>query len=190
MAYRDQQWAIKIYNNLAKPLIYQNVWPDAEFLLLEDNPAYNVFDVSGIDLVIQRSHNVNFMGQRFRTVESSIDKGYDDFTLRHERPGTGYKSESYKLRRAYRNGDNIAKYYAYGHVNKERTGFAKFRILLLKKFMEAWENNELPEPSVKPNSNGSSNFLPWRFKDLPKKCIFWELRTPTTLDHKQGRLGY
>ncbi len=189
MAYRDKQWAIKIYHTLAKPLIYQKLWEDAEFVLLENNPVYNVFDLSGLDVVIKHSDNLVFMAQRFRTVESSIDKGYDDFTLRDERPYTGYKAEAHKLLRAYRNGHNIAKYYAYGHVNSDETGFDKFRLIKIKAFLKKWDNNELPESQTIPNPDHSSDFLAWRFKDIPKECIFWELNTPTTLEHQQRRLG-
>ncbi len=187
MAYRDKQWAIKIYHTLAKPLIYQELWTDAKFVLLENNPAYNVLDISGLDVIINLADNIDFMAQRFRTVESSLEKGYDDFTLRNIRPSTGYKAEGHKLLQAYRNGNNIAKYYAYGHVNAKETGFEKFRILYLRRFLEKWDNGELPEPDIVPNRDGSSDFIAWKFKDLPKKCIFCELKNPTKL--KQTKLG-
>ncbi len=185
MAYRDKKWAIKIYHTLAKPLIYQKIWKDAEFKTTEKNDAYNVFDLSGIDVIIKHSDNLVFMGQRFRTVESSIDKGYDDFTLRNERPYTHYKAEAHKLITAFRNGHNIPKYYAYGHVNADQTGFDKFRILNTIEFLKKWDNDELPTPERVPNIDGSSDFLAWKFKDLPKKCIFWELQTPTKLGGSQ-----
>ncbi len=189
MAYRDKQWSIKIYHTLAKPLIYQHIWEDAEFVLLEDNDAYNIFDLSGIDVAIKHSDNLVFMGQRFRRSKASLKRGFDDFTLRDERPYTGYKAEAHKLIKAYREGQNIPKYYAYGHVNADETGFDKFRVLNTVEFLKKWSNNELPYDDSKDNHDGSSSFLAWKFKKIPRDCIFRELRTPTTLEHKQGRLG-
>ena len=181
MAVRDKKWAIKIYHLLAKSLIYQQIWSDAEFVLLEnkDSKLNNVLDISGLDVIVKFSDNIDFMGQRFRRRERSLDRGYDDFTLRDERPYSGYKAEAHKLLRAYRKGHNIAKYYAYGHVNADETGFDKFRILNTREFLKKWDNNELPEPERESNPDGSSYFLAWKFKNLPPECIFWELQTPT-----------
>jgi len=191
MAVQDKKWAIKIYHLLAKPLIYQQIWSDAKFVLLEDEDSKlnNVLDISGLDVIIKISDNIDFMGQRFRRYDKSLAKSYDDFTLRDERPYSGYKAEAHKLLSAYRQGQNIAKYYAYGHVNDDETGFAKFRILYTREFLKKWDNNELTEPVRMLNLDDSSYFLAWKFKNLPPECIFWELNVPTKLEQKQVRLG-
>jgi len=115
------------------------------------------------------------LGQRFRTFESSLAKGYDDFTLRHYRPRTDYKAEAYKVIDALKTGKLLAAFYGYGHLNKKQTQFVEFRIIKFRDFVENWVCGELEPYQHKENHDESSNFYAWRFKDIPKKMIYWDL---------------
>jgi len=182
---KDAKWVLEIQKTLAIPLIYTQVWPNCEIKCLDDNEddqLKKILDISGADKLIKwKNGTVSFLGQRFRTYESSLAKDYDDFTLRKERPQTDYKAECYKIIDALENGKLLAAYYAYGHVNIKETGFEKFRILHFRRFIEKWVNNEL-EPYQQPyNKDNSSNFYAWAFNKIPQECIFWELKEPITL---------
>ena len=177
-------WAVEKQKELAIPLIYSKVWPDCKVYCLDDDqrdPVKMALDVSGADKMIKQPNgNVFFLGQRFRTHGSSLAKGYDDFTLRKDRPGTNYRAECYKVVEAVKTGSLVAAYYAYGHVNLKQDGFKKFRILHFPKFIEHWQSGRLLPYNNPYNTDNSSDFLAWRFNRIPQDCVFWELKHPIT----------
>ena len=191
---KDAKWVLEIQEKLAIPLIYNQVWPKCEIKCLdddEDDKLKKILDVSGADKLIKwKNGTVSFLGQRFRRYKSSLARGYDDFTLRKERPKTDYKAECYKIIDAIENGKLLAAYYAYGHVNTDETGFEKFRILHFRIFIEKWVNEEL-NPCQQPyNKDHSSNFYAWPFNQIPHECIHWELKDPITLSDTSSPSDY
>jgi hypothetical protein len=188
---RDLDWALNIQDELAIPLIYSKVWPKCEIQCLDDDPydrTKNMLDISGADKIIRYANGlVYFLGQRFRRYESTLQKDFDDFTLRKERK-TGYKAEAYKAREALEKCGLLAAYYAYGHVNKDQTGFEKFRILNFREFLKQWITGKLTRPRIQKNKDGRSDFYYWPFEQIPTNIIFWELentsrREPLTIDY-------
>lgn len=190
--YTDSQWAIEIQDKLAIPQIYSKVWPDSEIQCLDDDPQDKTkltLDISGADKLIKNKNGVvYFLGQRFRTYDSTLAKNFDDFTLRKERV-SGYKSEAYKVKEALENCGLLAAYYAYGHVNTKETGFEKFRIIKFRDFIEKWINDQLKPSGIKQNHDGSSDFYYWGFKKIPNELIYWQLEK-TQLDEVPPKLDY
>jgi len=174
----DVRWALEIQKRIAIPTIYQRVWPDCVFHHPDKQTTEleKALDIAGADKIIQeKTGGMYFLGQRFRTFESSLDKGYDDFTLRHYRPRTNYKAEAYKVIDALKTGKLLAAFYGYGHLNREQTKFEEFRIINFRSFVEAWSSGILEPDQHKENHDGSSSFYAWEFKNIPENMIFWDL---------------
>lgn len=168
--------------------IYKEIWPDCKVIDLENedqNILKNIIDVGGADKLLKYPDGtITFLAQRLRRWESyhkeSIYYGkkeirdFDDFTLREYRPLTHYKAECYKVLKGIGKNRFFASYYAYGHVNKNKTEFERFRIVDFKHFVELWSTDKLPLYKRKWNKDESSYFLAWPFRDLPRKCIYWK----------------
>ena len=103
----DVGWAIRIQNEVAMPQIYEKLWPNLVIHLDDESSELKrTLDIAGADKLIKDPNGgVFFLGQRFRTYESSLAKGYDDFTLRNYRPRTNYKAECFKVIDALKNPD-------------------------------------------------------------------------------------
>ena len=177
----DVNWALEIQNRIAIPEIYSKLWPtckiyhpDKQTTELEKD-----LDIAGADKIIrEKTGGMYFLGQRFRTYGASLAKGFDDFTLRHYRPGTDYRAEAYKVIDALKTGKLLAAFYAYGHLNIKETKFEKFRIIKFRNFVEKWDSGELPPYDKRLNKDGSSDFYAWRFKEIPLELIYWEQKPP------------
>lgn len=178
----DVKWSLKI-QPYAIDQHYSIFWSGCEIIHLDDgltNSLKNILDISGADKGLKWPNGtVSFLAQRFRKWESYFDEEkndlrYDDFTLRYDRPITGYEAECFKAREALKTNKLLAAYYAYGHVNKKQDGFLRFRIIDFIKFLEYWEKDLLPNPFKKDNKDGSSTFLAWPFKEIPSECIIYE----------------
>lgn len=175
----DVNWSLKIQNQIAIPQIYSKIWPECVIHHPDKQRTEleKALDIAGADKLIQEpGGGVFFLSQRFRTYETSLAKGYDDFTLRNYRPRTDYKAECYKVIDALKTGKLLAAFYAYGHLNNKQKSFEKFRIIKFRNFVEKWDSGELPPYQQKMNTDGSSNFYAWRFKDIPYDLIHWELK--------------
>lgn len=174
----DVGWAIRIQNEVAMPQIYEKLWPNLVIHLDDESSELKrTLDIAGADKLIKDPNGgVFFLGQRFRTYESSLAKGYDDFTLRNYRPRTNYKAECFKVIDALKTGKLLAAYYAYGHLHSNQKQFKKFRIIYFRKFVEKWDAGVLNPYQKKDNHDGSSDFYAWRFKDIPLDCIYWSLK--------------
>lgn len=174
-------WAVKRIQPLAEKQIYPFVWPNTEIIPLDDergNHLKLILDVAGADKLIKyRNGNVNFLAQRFRKWNIT----YDDFTLR-KTSMTGYRSEAYRVIEAFKQNQIISAYYAYGHVNKEETGFTKFRILDFKKFVQYLMDNKIKKPKEKDN-NDFTSFYAWKFDWLPRDLFIYDLN-PTGLSQQ------
>lgn len=186
---KQKRWAAKKMQPIAIEQIYSKVWPEVEIIPLDDewnDPLKKILDPAGCDKLLKwTTGEIAFLGQRFRKYESTIAKGYDDFTLRFETK-YGYSTECQKIRNAFNNNRFIATYYAYGHANVKEDDFYKFRILYFKKFLEVWAKGILKPKGPISNGDGSW-FLAWSFNEIPNDCIFWTnveediLPPPTTL---------
>lgn len=175
----DVRWALEIQKRIAIPMIYQKVWPDCIFHHPDKQTTEleKALDIAGADKIIQeKTGGMYFLGQRFRTFESSLARGYDDLTLRHYRPRTDYKAEAYKVIDALKTGKLLAAFYGYGHLNREQTKFKEFRIIKFRPFVEEWVSGNLDPYQHKENYDGSSSFYAWRFRDIPKNMIYWDLK--------------
>ena len=187
----DQDWSREI-QLLAIQQIYPKVWPDCQILELDDdrlNLLKQTLDVGGADKLLRYSDKtVAFLAQRFRTYEESLE--YDDFTLRFTRPYSKATTECEKVLRSLAQNRLLASFYSYGHVNKEKNGFLRFRILKFKEFLEAWRDRKIPPPiGPIPNPDGTT-FLAWSFAKIPKELIFWELKSKKNLtDFLEGDLN-
>jgi len=176
---RDVRWALEIQKRIAIPTIYKKVWPDCIFHHPDKQTTAleKALDIAGADKIIQEKNGgMYFLGQRFRTFESSLAKGYDDFTLRHYRPKTDYKAEAYKVIDALKTGKLLAAFYGYGHLNREQTKFEEFRIIKFRNFVEEWSLGKLEPSQHKYNHDGSSSFYAWEFRDIPENMIHWDLK--------------
>lgn len=170
----DLRWSSNKIQPLAEELIYKKIWPDTKIISLDEHrdSLKLILDIGGADKLLEHSNGtISFLAQRFRRWEK---RRYDDFTLRATRP-TGRLTEIDKITKSIKNQTFIAAYYAYGHVNEEENGFLRFRIIDLPKFAEAFYNQEIIPGKMKMNLDGSSGFLPWKFKDLPKEIIIFDL---------------
>lgn len=179
----DVKWSLQI-QPYAIDQHYSIFWSGCEIIHLDDgitNSLKNILDISGADKGLKWPNGtVSFLAQRFRKWESYFDEKindfkFDDFTLRYDRPLTGYKAECFKAREALKTNKLLAAYYAYGHVNKTQDGFLRFRIVDFIKFLEYWEKGLLPNPTKWNNKDSSSTFLAWPFKDIPSECIIYEV---------------
>jgi len=175
----DLAWTLSI-QPYAVEQVYNILWSGCEIKHLDDGIAGSlktVLDVAGGDKLIKWPNGtVLFLGQRFRRYESYVKKNreFDDFTLRYDRPRTGYKAECFKAKEALQHNKLLAAYYGYGHVNKEENGFRRFRVIDFIKFLKYWEQGLLPKPDKIPNPDGSSTFLAWPFSKIPQECIIWQ----------------
>lgn len=172
----DQKWVVEKIQPLAISQIYDKVWPQCTILEMDDDEANRLkklLDIGGADKILQfPDGTVSFLAQRFRTYAYS--KKYDDFTLRFSRPLSGYTTECEKVLTAFEESRMVAAYYGYGHVNKEETGFLRFRIVDFKAFIKRWMKSEIPAPHLILNKDRSASFLSWSFHRLPKSIILFE----------------
>jgi len=186
----QKKWATNKIQPIAIKTIYNKVWSNARIIPLDDDfadPLKSILDPAGGDKMIKWSNGgIAFLGQRFRTYKSSLEKGYDDFTLRFK---TKYGSitEFQKVTDAFDNEKFIASYYAYGHVNIEETGFDKFRILYFRKFLKLWKEGKIKAKGPIPNEDGSW-FVYWPFSKIPSECIMFQT-IAKPLDYKQISLS-
>lgn len=175
MSFRvDMNWSVNTIQPLAERLIYNQVWPEVEVIPLDDdnkNRLKVVLDIAGADKILRwPDGGIAFLAQRFRRFEKSR---WDDFTMRRLRP-SGRLTEVGKIRAALERSGLIAAFYAYGHVNKTEDDFLRFRILRFTEFCQAWEKGTLLPAQTKANTDGSSWFFCWPFKNIPDSLFLYD----------------
>ena len=185
MSFRENNnWSVHKIQPIAIKKIYNKIWPNAKIIELDNdtgNLLKSILDRSGADKLIKfKDGTIAFLGQRFRRFGNA--KGNDDFTLRVWNYKTGPNVEFKKILTSLENDRNIAQFYSYGHVNKEETGFSRFRILHFKKFLDLVVNNGLLPDHRQQTNSGDAEFLCWSFYRIPKSCIFFDSTKKQTLD--------
>lgn len=166
MHYKEnQEWVFKI-QPLAISQHYTKIWPRAEIRELdagEDKLSQSI-DIGGGDKMLKLiGGGIAFVGQRFR---KHNQLKYDDFTIRD--------SEWRKTLDALRNGGFIPDYYAYGHVNKDETGFARFRVLNYRSFVNNLKEGKMPHIWQSNKDKYDHRFLVVKFRDIPAEHIIYD----------------
>lgn len=177
----DRHWSDNVMQPLAEKY-YREKWPTATIVNLDkspNNPLATIIDMAGADKMIRfQSGAVAFMGTRFRRNKYMT---FDHFTLRLDRESGGL-TEYPKLLKSIAEGTFAASFYAYGTADRGDVGFARFRILDFRRFLDHYLPIPIPKDRKVPNDDGTS-FVYWLEYEFAPYVIFERRAIPDVPAH-------
>lgn len=171
---KNRRYVLKM-QPIAIDQFYTSVWPESKVVELDNDKADHlkvILDIGGADKMLRAPNgSIAFLGQRFRRYKSwhpTPNLMYDDFTIRCRFPN-GHDSEMEKLQQAMEIGGFVATWYAYGHANRQDTGFVRFRIIRLPLLLQYLDSGQVK--CKRWLNKGGRPFAYIRFKNIPRSAF-------------------